>query len=134
MLASYLKQAKAPAIIWPKTLAVAFSADYNAAREYCQSPNALSRLDELIKRVAGPDWSIRIESSSREPSQPAQGRPEERVGNYRTQRAEAIKHPLVQAVMEKFDATMVEVEDNFGTPIENGRPQQTDGTESGTEG
>ena len=48
----------------------------------------------------------------------AQSRPEERVPNYKVQRAEAIKHPLVHAAMEKLDATMVDVDDGFGTPTD----------------
>ena len=118
MLASYLKKAKAPAIIGPNTLVLAFDADYNSERDYCQSTNSLARLDEIIKRVAGPGWSMRIETAAREAnSLPAGPRPEERVVNYyRNKRAEAIKHPLVQAAMEKLDATLVEVDDNFGIP------------------
>ncbi len=120
MLASYLKLANAPAIIGPKTLAVVFGADYNDAREYCLNPSSQARLEEFIKRVAGPGWSMRIDSAVRSPGDKleTQSRPEERVPNYKVQRAEAIKHPLVHAAMEKLDATMVDVDDGFGTPAD----------------
>ena len=116
MLATYLKQANAPAIIGPKTLAVVFKAVYNGARDYCQSPSSLARLEEFIKRVAGPDWVIRIDSVAGEAdgSVLAAPRPEDRVPKYRVQREQAIKHPLVSAAMEKLDATMVDVDDGFG--------------------
>jgi DNA polymerase-3 subunit gamma/tau len=122
ILASYLKQASPPAIIGPKTLAVIFGADYNGAKDYCQSPSSQARLEEFIKRVAGPGWTIRIDSTAREAggNGPAQARSEDRVPNYKVQRAEAIKHPLVHAAMEKLDATMVEVDDGFGSQASPG--------------
>jgi DNA polymerase-3 subunit gamma/tau len=119
MLASYLRVAQAPAIIGPKTLALTFGADYNDAREYCQSPSSQARLEELLKRVAGPAWSLRIESAPRAPGNGAGPPPksEERVPNYRAQREKATKHPLVSAAMEKLDATLVEVDEGFGISV-----------------
>jgi DNA polymerase-3 subunit gamma/tau len=114
MLASYLQVANAPAIIGPKTLVLTFAPDYNDAREYCLSANSLARLEEILRRVAGPDWSIRIELGPQNGSQkPA--RNEERASGYRNHRALALKHPLVNAAIEKLDATMVEVDEGFGS-------------------
>ncbi len=125
MLASYLKMANPPAIIGPKTLVLTFDADYNAAQGYCQAAKSLARLDEIVTRVAGPDWSIRIETGARETkAPPAVPKNEERVANYRNKRAEATKHPLVHAAIEKLDATLVEVDDGFGTPLSASPPSE----------
>jgi len=80
----------------------------------------MARLEEILRRVAGSEWSIRIESGPQN-GNPKPARKEERTSTYRNHRAEALKHPLVNAAIEKLDATMVEVDEGFGL-VADGTP------------
>ncbi len=117
MLAGQLQKAGIPAIFGPNTLVIRFPAEYNACSEYCQGPNSTARLDEVLRKLTGQAWKLRIESvggngAARHPE--AAEDTERSPSRNRRQREEAEKEPLIQRAMELLEAQVVRVDDGFG--------------------
>jgi DNA polymerase-3 subunit gamma/tau len=136
ILASHLRKSQFPAIFAPNTLVLGFPSSYNSERQYCQQPASVARLEEVITRIAGHGWKVRIESASGEADsaqKPAEDT-ENQQSRYRRQRAEAAKAPLVKRAMEILDAKVVEVDEGFGsasTPAAD-RSEESESEEQGT--
>jgi len=117
MLGNFLEKAGLPAITGPNSLVLRFSVDYNQAREYCQEPARLAKIEEAVRKCTGRPWIVRVESgvSSAPATTPAPavetapGPPPRR-----NHRAEAEKEPLVKRAVEALGAQIVRVEDGFG--------------------
>jgi DNA polymerase-3 subunit gamma/tau len=119
MLATNLAKSFPPAISGPNTLVFRFPASYNQARDFCQSPERLARLEEAVSRAAGSPWKVRIEADpSRGEAAPAAGggtnghAPAARPR--RTAKEDAEKTPLVKRALEVLGASITRVEDGFG--------------------
>jgi len=117
MLGNFLEKAGLPAITGPNSLVLRFSVDYNQAREYCQEPARLAKIEEAVRKCTGRPWIVRVESgvSSAPATTPAPAvetptAPPPR----RNHRAEAEKEPLVKRAVEALGAQIVRVEDGFG--------------------
>jgi hypothetical protein len=123
MLAGILALAERIAISGPNTLVIYFADAYNHHREYCQESSRLARAEEILKKLTGQVWHVRVDPGSR--SSTVAPTPvtetENSLTRYRRQRAEALQVPLVQWAMEKLGAQIVQVDDGFGTaPARNG--------------
>jgi DNA polymerase-3 subunit gamma/tau len=125
MLGSELRKAGTPAISGPNSLVFRFPVGYNQAREYCDSPEQRSRVEEAIRRVTGKPWTVHIESDAGQAvsgvqSEPTNGPP---IRPKRTAKEEAEKVPLVKRAMDVLGATILRVEEDFGEPGPGGGRQ-----------
>jgi DNA polymerase-3 subunit gamma/tau len=124
MLASDLSLANCVAISGPNTLVIQFPVQYNKAQEHCQAPNSVSRVEAALRKLTGRNWSVRVETapvpaggvpaSAPETAEPARPR--------RNSREEAEKEPLIKRALEVLGAQFVRVDENFGAPVEGGKP------------
>ncbi len=117
-LAADLGKATPPAISGPNTLVVSFPTRYNLQRDHCQEPANVTRIEEVLRRVTGQPWTLRIESASGCPSEPAAEPTAETAGaqaRTRQQRAEALQRPLVKRALELMGAQYLDMDDGFGT-------------------
>jgi len=117
MLASALKKAHLPAIFGPNTLVLRFAAGYNSEREDCQRPANVARVEEVLRRITGHGWNVRIDSASgdADSAKKASDETENLQSRSKRQRAEALKEPLVRRAVEVLGAQLVEVDEGFGT-------------------
>ena len=128
LLASNLEKAGLPAISAPNSLVLRFPAQYNLQREFCQEPARLARAEEVLRKLSGRAWNLRVESSisaaAVPPTQAAE--PENSHSRNRRLRAEAAQEPLVKKAIELFGAQIVSVDDGFGAapaePVERAEP------------
>jgi DNA polymerase-3 subunit gamma/tau len=117
MLASELEKAEIPAISGPNTLVLRFPMGYNSQREHCQEPARVARIEELLGKLTGRAWNLRIESvGGSAAALPAQAADEmaNSPSRYRRQRAEAVQEPLVKRALEVLGAQIVHVDEGFG--------------------
>ena len=115
MFAGVLRKAQLPAIFAPNTLVLRFPPSYNSERQHCQQPTNVARLEEVLGRITGQRWSVRVESAAGEGDSAKKAIPETEnlPSRYRRQRAEALKEPLVKRAMEILGAQLVDVDDGF---------------------
>jgi DNA polymerase III subunit gamma/tau len=117
MMSNFLEKAGLPAITGPNSLVLRFSADYNQAREFCQEPTRLAKIEEAVRKGTGHPWILRVEggaapapATTPAPVVEAPPAPPPR----RNHRAEAEKEPLVKRALDALGAQIVRVEDGFG--------------------
>src|SRR5439155_10840322 len=117
MLGSQLEKASDVAISGPNTLVLRFPMSYNFEREHCQEPASVARIEEVLRRITGRAWNIRMESlggSAAASPAPAAGDEANSQSRYRHQRAEALQEPLVKRAIDVLGAQIVQVDDGFG--------------------
>jgi DNA polymerase-3 subunit gamma/tau len=119
MLGAELSKAGTPAISGPNNLAFRFPASYNQAREYCQQPERLARVEDALRRVTGQSVSVRIEAEavvevSAKPVEVSNSEPVKPVK--RSPRELAEKSPLAKRALEVLGAAILRVDDAFGDP------------------
>jgi len=116
MLAGNLNKAERVAISGPKTLVLTFPPRYNHERDYCQEATRVARIQDVIRKVTGQSWNIRVEAViGEEVDTLRKAAPIERAtSSYRRQRAEAGQEPLVKRAMDQLGAQIVHVDDGFG--------------------
>ncbi len=113
-----LKKAGIPAISGPNSLVLRFPATYNQAQEFCQDPERLRRVEDLLRKATSRPWTLRVESAlgpeaSREQQRPEEEEPAARPSR-RSPREEAEKVPLVKRALDVFGATVQRIDDGFG--------------------
>jgi DNA polymerase-3 subunit gamma/tau len=111
-----VKMAGIPAISGPNTLVLTFPAAYNQAREDCEDPTRLLRVEEALRKVTGRAWTLRVETTNAGPTPPAGAVPEATPPPRPrpNSREEAEKHPLIKRALEVLGATVHRVEEGFG--------------------
>jgi DNA polymerase-3 subunit gamma/tau len=118
LLGSYLEKGALPAIFAPNSLVLRFSAEYNQAREHCQAPERLARVEEVLQKQTGKVWVFRVEAApgtaapAAIPAAEAQPTPPPRPR--RNYRDEAEKEPLIKRAVDVLGAQLVRVEEGFG--------------------
>ncbi len=116
MMAAEVEKAGLPAISAPNTLVIGFPPRYNRACEYCREPGRLARIEEVLRRVSGQPWQVRVEAvggptidgsnaADDSASQPSR---------YRRQRAEAVQEPLLKRAIDVLGAQLVHLDEGFG--------------------
>jgi DNA polymerase-3 subunit gamma/tau len=115
LLVPELEKGGVPAISGPNSLVLRFPAAYNQAQVSCQEADKLRRVEEILRRITGRPWNLRVESVATPadlqavvPSEPAV--PVAR----RSPREEAEKVALVKRALEVFGATVQRMEEGFG--------------------
>jgi len=116
--ANALERAGLPAISGPNTLVLRFPADYNSEREYCQDSVRLARLEQVLAKVTGAKWSLRVEAAPQGTTPSPAPTSEDgtaQLSRARRQRVEATQEPLIKRALEVLEAQIVSVDDGFGT-------------------
>jgi hypothetical protein len=113
-----LEKAGIPAITGPNTLVLQFPATYNEARELCQEPDRLGRVEEALRKTTGRPWTLRVESIAA-PAAPAATAPGAEAAApthppRRNPREDAEKVPLVRRALEVLGASVHRVDEGFG--------------------
>jgi DNA polymerase-3 subunit gamma/tau len=121
MLGAELNRAGLPAIFGPNSLVLRFPSGYNQARDYCQHPERLARIEAAVRKVTGRGWTVKIESA---PSQhQAGGNGNGAAGNIeaarprRSLREEVEQVPLVKRALDVLGANLVRADEGFGTVV-----------------
>jgi DNA polymerase-3 subunit gamma/tau len=117
ILGAELEKAGELAISGPNTLVIRFRPGYNRAREFCQDPSRVSRVEELLRRVTGQTWQLRIDSAGGVgvETAPAADDPANSPSRTRRQRAEAVHEPLLKRAIDVLGAQVVQLDDGFGS-------------------
>jgi DNA polymerase-3 subunit gamma/tau len=130
MLAGDLGKIADVAISGPNTLVLHFPTEYNLQRDHCQEPASVARIEEIIKKVTGRAWKIRVDSARG--AQPGAAAVETPAGTgnglSRTQRLrqEALQRPLVKKAVDVMGAQILGMDEGFGettAPDPNGAEQ-----------
>jgi DNA polymerase III subunit gamma/tau len=115
MFGSNLEKAGLPAIFGPNTLVIRFAAGYNHQRDYCQEATRLARAEEVVRKVTGQQWNLRVETANDALVPPApSAEADQTLPRSQRQRADALREPLVRQAVEKYGAQIVQVDDGFG--------------------
>jgi DNA polymerase-3 subunit gamma/tau len=112
-----LERSGLPAISAPNALVLRFPVSYNSQREYCQEPAKVARVEDVLRKLTGRAWLLRVESAGGEPSvaAPPADNAENSSLRSRRQRAEVEQEPLIKAAIDLLEARVVHVDDGFGT-------------------
>ena len=117
LFSAELKKGGLPAISGPNTLALRFPSRYNSARQYCQDPGRISRIEGLLSKITGQILQLRIDSASLETAGTGgDGSSEAELLPPRIQRsrAEIPADPLIQRAVEQFGAQVIHRDEGFG--------------------
>src|SRR5262249_3892595 len=122
-----LGKAENLAISAPNTLVIRFPARYNEAREFCQEPNRLAQTEKTLRKLAGLQWNLRIESGgdgngAGSPQAAGSVETETHPSRYRQKRTEVVQKPLVKRAIDLLGAQIVQVDDGFGAAPEGSSP------------
>ena len=127
MLGAELNRAGLPAIFGPNTLVLRFPLGYNQARDYCQSPERLGRVEAALGKVTGRTWTVRIESDQKPAATgEAVAGSGEAARRGRSAKEEAEKVPLVKRAVEVLGAAISRVDEGFGTAVPGDREDPAD--------
>lgn len=130
LLGTEAEKAGLPAISGPNTLVIRFPARYTSAREFCQDPGRVARLEELLRRITGQACQLRIEAvggGPRDEATPAADDLANLPSRSRRLRAEAVEEPLLKRAIDVLGAQVVQLDDGFGAapaPAENGNGEE----------
>lgn len=119
MLGNEIKKAGVPAISGPNALVIEFSRLYNQALEYCSDPARILRIQNALNKITGQSWQVRVTSKIiTDPNEivelaPIEIEPEAPKPKINPKDA-AEKEPIVQRVLELFNAHIVRVDTGFG--------------------
>ena len=113
-MASDLEKAGIPATLGPNNLVLRFPVDYNKARDHCQEPARVAKVEEALRKITGRSWTVRVETGGASPVKappPVEAPPPVARRNHR---AEAEKEPLVKRALDALSAQIVRVDPDFG--------------------
>jgi DNA polymerase-3 subunit gamma/tau len=127
ILAGRVARAGLPAISGPNTLVLRFPPAYNSEQTYCEDPDRLGRLVELLRKVSGRPYQLRVESGSgggATSQPPAADAGNDLSSRHRRPLAEAEQLPLLQRAIEVLGARFIreQVDEGFGMPAGAARP------------
>jgi DNA polymerase III subunit gamma/tau len=135
MFSSKLQGAGFPAIIGPNTLVLSFPPGYNEAREYCQEAGRVSKVEELLRKITGQPWQLRLESVSGVAADvdPTAGHLTPPPPRHRRPRAEALQEPLLKRAIDVLGAQVLHADEEFGAAPTAG-PAAQGGEEEASDG
>lgn len=130
-LRRYFSAANTPAISGPKTLEVSFPRDYNHQHSYCQEPERVRQVEEILQKITGEEWQIRVELSSEASangqngsSRPGLNNSESPLLRQRRLREEIQSVPLIERAIEVLGAEVRRVDLGFQIPDTNPVPAE----------
>jgi DNA polymerase III subunit gamma/tau len=134
-LSNHLRKAQSLAISGPNTLAIGFSPGYNQAYERCQEPAQVTTLEQLLRKMTGQPWKVRVELTAAAgpspPPAPGAVDTETTLARARREKEEALEAPLLKRAVDVLGAQVVQMEDGFKgeAPAPGSRPERTESEE-----
>jgi hypothetical protein len=132
-LAATLKPA-IPAISGPNCLEIQFPNDYNANRNHFRDQDGVNRLTELLRGLTDQTWTVRLALSEAPPGKAPPANSPEAPGRAGQREEQALQKDLVKRARDVLKASIVRVDEDFGSaPGGNaaaGGPETTDEEES----
>lgn len=125
-----LRFAGLPAIFGPNSLVIRFPTGYSSAYESCASESGIEVIRQVLKRVTGKEWSVRVEQAggalvgSTSASVVPPPWPEQRAGDL-------LQLPLFRKAAEVLGAQVVRVDDGFDPHAERKPVWAADGPAAG---
>jgi DNA polymerase III subunit gamma/tau len=115
-LVNDLEKAGLPAISGPNTLVLRFPPGYNAARDRCQDPEKVQRIEQLLQQLTGRKCHLRIESSGGQADSSAHIAevPDNTQSRSPSLSDEAAEAPLVKWAKDLLGANPIKVDPGFG--------------------
>lgn len=112
-----LEKRESVAISAPNCLVIGFPGHYTRERQVCEEPDHLARLEACLKKLTGRPVTVRFDVVQSDPSQAKlEVKPVPRV---QQQRRDAMQEPLVRRAMESLGATLIRVDEGFGSVANN---------------
>lgn len=105
MLSAELDKANLPAIFAPNLLVLNFPAEYNQQYLVCSDSARLARIQDVLQRIAGKQWTLRCELAPQRMSPPANT----------AEPVEAPVQPLIERLVQVLDARVLRADVGFGT-------------------
>jgi hypothetical protein len=121
ILARELEKAGLPAISGPNNLVLRFSSDYNRQCSFCGDPVRVQRVQEVLRRVTGHEWTLVIESAygrNGHRAPPPAAMPVEIPPAPQPTGPDAMRQPLVERVVELLGGNVMQMDEGFGTAPE----------------
>jgi DNA polymerase-3 subunit gamma/tau len=106
-----------PAISGPNSLVLRFPPEYNHAREHCQQPELVKKVEGHLRTLTGQVWTVRIEAPPAPVAGASAGVPRTDGSpprSHRQREEAALQQPLVKRAHEVFDALFLRVDEGFG--------------------
>ena len=131
MLGNEVKKSGLPAISGPNALVIEFPRLYNQALEYCSDPARIMRIQTALNKITGQSWQVRVTSKViTDPNEivelaPIEIEPVASKPKVNPKDA-AEKEPIVQRVLEIFNAQIVRVDAGFGVLPPESKPSADD--------
>ncbi len=119
IFASQLACANLPAIIGPNLLEIRFPSEYTGAYDFCNEPEKIARISQVIQSITGQGWQVRLSlqrsldpeasSSERFPTAvlPLPANPSEAVDPRQV--------PMIQRAMDVLEAQLLRCDPHFGS-------------------
>ncbi len=107
-----------PAISGPNALVIRFPPRYNAARDRCQEPEKIGRVEQLLLQLTGQKCHLRVDSGGDPPDAVASTRAVEDGGSLQSRslptRDEVVEPPLVKWARDLLGAKPIKADPGFG--------------------
>lgn len=111
-IASVLEKKDSVAISAPNFLVIRFPSHYTRERQVCEEPDNLARLEACLQKITGRSVTVRFDVVQGSEPPAEEIKPVPRV---QQQRREALQEPLVRRAMESLGATLIRVDEGFGS-------------------
>ncbi|HZZ79873.1 MAG TPA: DNA polymerase III subunit gamma/tau, partial [Gemmataceae bacterium] len=125
-----LRRGDIPAISGPNTLVMPVSRRYNAPGSIFADNARLAKVQELLSRIAGASWTLRVEwvEDAPESTSPRTSPAAQAMGQQRIQRAEMMQIPFVKRAADVLGAQIMRADEGFGSVARNGDSETADET------
>jgi hypothetical protein len=87
---------------------------------YCGDPVRVQRVQDVLKRVTGQDWTVRVETTAARNGRSDQPAVQESRAAPPAAAADVLRQPLVEQVVAVLGGKLLQMDDGFGTAVEAG--------------
>lgn len=113
-IVSALERKESLAISAPNCLVISFSSHYTKEKQVCEDPERVARIEESLRKLTGAPLNARFDLVPADSPMPsAESKPMPRV---QQQRRDALQEPLVRRALDNLGASLIRIDDGFGTP------------------
>jgi DNA polymerase-3 subunit gamma/tau len=115
MLKSHVKAVTRAAISAPNKLELTFPRGYHFSKRYCEKPEAIARLEQIVARLTGQDVRISLALSDEGPAVQVSAADAGAASSSRKRVYQPEEDEFVSSVMSTFSAQVVRVDEIAGT-------------------